>query len=257
MQTIASPVPLPVASCEAWALAPDVLLVPAPEGGARIIDMNGSFHALSTVAADMLRVTLADGAEAAVCQVARNYGADVRQVKCDLDVFLGQLQALGLLCRGPARRRRPGRTAAAYLLVLPALWLVGRCLPLGRLRVSALLTLAWLSFRCFGWGPSVAVWRRCPRHDPPGLSPEQGRQVALGVDEQVRRAAAGHLLAVACKERALCCWALARSAGLPAALVIGIQFCPLAGHCWCEAGPWTLSDDRDRCDCYQPIFRYT
>jgi hypothetical protein len=219
--------------------------------------MNGSFHALSTVAAQMLQATLADGPKAAVRQIARHHDADAHQVEGDLDVFLGQIQALGLICGGPARRRRLGRTLAAYLLVLPALWLISRCLPLGRLRVSALLSLAWLSFRCFGWCPTLAVWRRYPRQEAPSLSPEQGRLVAQAVDEQVRWAAAGHLLAMACKERALCCWAQARSAGLPAALVIGIQFCPLVGHCWCEAGPWTLSDDRNRCDRYQPIVRYT
>jgi hypothetical protein len=233
------------------------VLVPAPDGGARILDMNGSFHALSPVAVHMLQATLTEGPEAAVRQVARAHGADIRQVEADLDAFLAQLQAVGLLCRGRARRRRPGRTLAACLLVLPILWLIAHCRPLGRLRVSALLALSWLSFHGFGWGPTLAVWRRCFPQGTPPLSPEQGRPVAQAVDEQVRRAAAGHLLPMACKERALCCWALARSAGLPAALVIGIQFCPLAGHCWCEAGPWTLGDDRDRCEPYQPIVRYT
>jgi hypothetical protein len=61
---------------------------------------------------------------------------------------------------------------------------------------------------------------------------------------------------MACKERALCCWALARAAGLAATLVVGLQLFPLAGHCWCEVGSWTLSDDRARCDLYTPVIRY-
>jgi Transglutaminase-like superfamily len=76
------------------------------------------------------------------------------------------------------------------------------------------------------------------------------------IDTAVRQAAARHILKVECKERALCCWVLARRAGVPAQLVVGICLFPLEGHCWCECGEWIFSDDRDRCASYHPVITY-
>ena len=76
------------------------------------------------------------------------------------------------------------------------------------------------------------------------------------IDAAVRGAASRHAFSVECKERSLSCWSLARAAGLPATVVLGINLFPVAGHCWCESGPWTLSDYEDRCQNFTPVVRY-
>jgi hypothetical protein len=119
-----------------------------------------------------------------------------------------------------------------------------------------MLTLAWLFFRLFGWAKTIAVWQRRygAAHEP--QSRRDWEIAVLALDATVRQAATSHVLTMECKERAVCCWAFARRAGLPARLVVGIQLVPFAGHCWCESGPWTLSDERQRCDQYQPVVEY-
>jgi hypothetical protein len=72
----------------------------------------------------------------------------------------------------------------------------------------------------------------------------------------VRAAVAGHPFAVACKERALCSWSLARTAGLRATLIVGIELFPIAGHCWCEVSERPLGDDQGRCDQFTPVARW-
>src|SRR5262249_60163585 len=90
-------------------LAPDVVLVGAPDGTARLLDMDGQFHALSAVAAVMLRETLAGGEEAAGPAVAGRDGADPPVVAPGLSVFLRRLGQKGLLGAAGAGRPRRGR----------------------------------------------------------------------------------------------------------------------------------------------------
>jgi hypothetical protein len=119
-----------------------------------------------------------------------------------------------------------------------------------------LLSTAKLSIRLFGWVRTVAAWQR--RFPAAGSLIADGTEAAArGIDEAVCSAAAINPLGVACKERALACWALARTAGLPATLVIGIDLFPLTGHCWCEVGPWIVSDHPDNVTRYIPALRYS
>lgn len=69
-------------------------------------------------------------------------------------------------------------------------------------------------------------------------------------------AAANHPISVACKERALCSWSLARAAGLHASIIVGVFLFPIAGHCWCKVGTQTLGDDQERCDEFTPVARW-
>jgi hypothetical protein len=119
-----------------------------------------------------------------------------------------------------------------------------------------LLGLARLSFAAFGWTPTVAVWRNAHAHFPVRQVGESDPEIIGALDQAVSAAAASHLVAVACKERALCSWALARAAGLHAAIVVGVELFPIVGHCWCEAGAHTLGDDRERCDGFTPVARW-
>jgi hypothetical protein len=107
-----------------------------------------------------------------------------------------------------------------------------------------------------GWPRTIAIWRRLfPVRPLERLAPA-AEALAHAIDDAVCTAAAWNPFGVACKERALSCWALARGAGLPATLVIGVELFPFSGHCWCEAGPWVLSDHAENCVPYLPILRY-
>jgi hypothetical protein len=233
-------------------LGPDVVLVRLEDGSARLLDMAGGFYALSAVGARMLRGVLERGTAATVQDLALEYEVGPERVRSDLEGLLAELRRQRLLHTGPARR--PGG-AAPHLLLAPCLGLVRR-LPRLRWRAAALLALAYLSLALLGWARTVAAWR----HGAGGMAPHgdgtADRATAAAVDGAVRDLATSLPFPVACKERALACWALARWAGLPVALVVGLELFPLAGHCWCASGPWTLSDDAERCALFTPVLRY-
>jgi Transglutaminase-like superfamily/Coenzyme PQQ synthesis protein D (PqqD) len=253
MQALLTQKPTLAHADPAYVLAPDVILLPAPDGTARLLDLGGQFHAVSATGTRMLKEILEGGTEDTVRRCADYYRVSPEQVRADLAVFTRQLekQRLISLSSGPAPRRR--RAIFASLLLGPALGLV--CLLPRRCRAVVLLALARLSVRLFGWSRTVTVWKRCHRAGPP-VSVAGREELARAIDEEVRRAAGGHPCKVECKERALCCWGLARRAGLPATLVVGINLFPLAGHCWCECGPWIVGDNRDRCEGYTPVVSY-
>jgi hypothetical protein len=130
-----------------------------------------------------------------------------------------------------------------------------RGLSFGRVRAALVLTLARLATASFGWARTIAAWQRSLGRAP-ARSSDIDEQAVRVVDQTVQRMAAKHPLPMACKERALSCWALTRWAGVPASLVIGLELFPLVGHCWCEAGSSILSDFDDHCETYTPIVRY-
>jgi hypothetical protein len=240
-----------------FSLAHDVIFVTVHDGSARLLDMAGRFHAVPAVGTLMLQETLAHGAEAAVQRITQEYGVKPGQVQHDLDVFLRELENQGLLCSLENRQRRRGAGAwLARLVLRPALSAIQRLFRAPESKARALLGLARISFGLFGWTRTIAVWKEAHAHLASRQAGEPDKQAVRAVDQAVRVAAASHPFAVECKERALCCWALARSAGLHAALVVGINLFPLAGHCWCEVGPQTLSDNQDRCADYTPVGRW-
>jgi hypothetical protein len=116
--------------------------------------------------------------------------------------------------------------------------------------------LAHLSFALFGWSRAVALWQEAHARFPARQPGERDAESIQALGTAVRAAAASHPIRVACKERALCAWSLARAAGLSATLVVGIDLFPIAGHCWCEVGAQPLGDDRDRCDRFTPVARW-
>jgi transglutaminase superfamily protein/coenzyme PQQ synthesis protein D (PqqD) len=238
-----------------YALPPDVILVTVRDGSARLLDMSGGFHAVPAVGAQMLQETLANGAAAAAAQVAEDYGVAPRQVQDDLAVFLRELEKQGLLC-SPRSRQRGGALGPARLLIRPALAAAHRLLRCPEKQARALLGLARLSFALFGWTATIAVWQEAHAHLPARQSTACDAELVQALDRTVRAAVAGHPFAVACKERALCSWSLARTAGLRATLIVGIELFPIAGHCWCEVSERPLGDDQGRCDQFTPVARW-
>jgi hypothetical protein len=254
--TILAATPAATVNGPDYCLAPDAAFLMMSDGSGRILDMADSFCAVAPVGALMVRETLRHGEAAAARLVADTFGAPLERVRGDLRRFLASLEQRRILERRSQVRGRPPRAAAAGLatgLLKVALGV----LPPVRARAAVLLTQAKLSLRLFGWPATVAAWRqRFPQRDG-RLSPREVQATAVRIDDAVGSAAAGNLFGVACKERALCAWALARGAGLPAALVIGVELYPLAGHCWCEVGQRVVSDHPDNVARYVPALRYT
>jgi len=212
---------------------------------------------MPAVGARMLQETLANGPGAAVTRIAEDYGVARQQVQADLAVFLRDLESQGLLCSQSSRRhRRSGSFGLARLLLRPALHSAHRRLRSSETRARILLGLARLSFALFGWTRTVAVWQEAHSHLPARQAGERDAETIRSLDGAVCAAAASHPVAVACKERALCSWSLARAAGLDPSLVVGIDLFPMAGHCWCEVGTRPLGDDQERCGRFTPVGRW-
>ncbi|HVS37262.1 MAG TPA: lasso peptide biosynthesis B2 protein [Gemmataceae bacterium] len=247
-----SPAPEDLSPAIDYTLAPHVSLATAEDGTARLLNMGGGFYALPAVGAEMLRAVLEQGSAAAVPLLAQRYQVGADRVQADLQALLQQLRQQGVVQQG--RPRRDGGAGLALVLG-PCLSIIQR-LSFGWVRAFLVLTLAKLSLLCFGWGRTVTAWQRClQRFIPRGRAPV-GEQAVRSLDQTVRRIAVSHILPMACKERSLACWALLRWAGSSAALVVGLEFLPLMGHCWCEAGPWIVSDYDDNCEFYTPVARY-
>jgi hypothetical protein len=233
-----------------YTLAPNVTLVLLEDGTARLLNLGGGYFALAAVGAQMLRGALEKGSHATVAQMAHRYGVSPEQVRRDLEALLRELNGQGLLQPGGWRSRDCAPGLASVLI--PLLYLI-RALPFLRLRAVLTLTLAKLAVACFGMARTIGAVRLSIGR--PNDSPIDERTIRA-VDQAVRAAAAGHLIQMACKERGLACWALTCWAGVRSALVIGLELFPLSGHCWCEAGPWVLSDYDDNCAMYTPVIRY-
>lgn len=219
-----------------YRLGHDVSLV-VQDDMARLLDLNqGKFYCLDTVGTRLLTRALDVGPVEAVRCVAHEYQVPEPQVQRDWQ---------NLVCDLRTRRLVEVQTAARRPR-LP-----------DRLTVALLLTLAWVCIRVLGWTKTVHLWRR--GHGPaPGHSPaDEDTRTVRGVDDAVRAIAAKHPLNTQCKERALVCWHLLRGTfHLPAELVIGVMPYPFQAHAWVECGPWTVSDDRNRCDAYTPVARF-
>jgi hypothetical protein len=238
-----------------YSLPPDVILVTARDGSARLLDMAGGFHAVPAVGARMLQETLTGGAAAAAKRIAEDYGVAQQQVQDDLAVFLRDLERQRLLCT-PRTGRRGGTLLPARLLLRPALSAAHRVLQGPDKQARVLLGLARLSFALLGWTATVAAWQEAHARFPSRQAGAHDAETIQALDRTVRAAVARHPVGVACKERALCSWSLARAAGLDAALIVGIELYPMAGHCWCEVAALPLGDDQDRCDQFTPVARW-
>ena len=193
----------------------------------------------------MLRETLELGPSAAAEWVARHYQVDERSVRADLDGFLADLARRRLLTAPFGSQHAAGvAPRLAPLFLAPLRQLVQGGLGSLEATVWALLSLGYISFHLFGWSVTVETWRQCSGRLGGATALQSTRELADWLDQATRTVASSHLLNIGCKERALCCWTLARAAGLPAQLVLGIDLFPLASHCWCEIDSHVLSDYR-------------
>ena len=187
-----------------------------------------------------------------------------RRIAADLRAVLADLITRGTLrSRASGLPRQVLQTRSQLALVLGglALRLIGS--PSDRkIQAWSALTAAHLSFRLARWSPTVNAWiapgragwgrtRRTAGNDSYELATLDAITVA------VSRAAARYPFPLDCKDRALAAFAMARAAGLPACVVLGISLFPLALHAWCESGGRVVADQFDGyCDRYRPLRVY-
>lgn len=237
----------------AYALSPAVVLLAVDDGSARLFDLDGAFYALTESAAEMLQGALAHGIDATVVRLAERYAVAPGRIRSDIEALFDDLARRRLIERTGARKRRGRlRRLSARAVIGPVL----RCLALfaasERLMVVTLIGFARVCTAMFGWGPTVEAWRAAIR---PQASRSSAEDMIERIDGAIRRTAE-KIPSVACKERALACWYLLCSKGIPATLVMGVQLYPMAGHCWCQVGDRVLTDYARRCAAFVPIVRY-
>jgi hypothetical protein len=239
-----------------YALEPDAAVLVTSSGQAFIFDMTDRFYAVPPVAAAMLRQTLQRGEADAIADTVARYDVERDVARADLRRLLDDLRARGIVRRPGDRPRSPAHSAGATLTARLAQG-GAAVVRSARGRAHVLLGLARLSFRLFGWSATLAAWRRrMPAHSGPLTARWTGLDGDV-IDRAVRSAAASSPLGISCKERALAAWAMARWAGLPATLIVGVVQHPLGAHAWCEsADADVLGDDAAICRRYLPVFRY-
>lgn len=242
-----------------YGLTPGVILFPVEEdGSARLLDMNRKFYAVSATGARMLQSTLARGPVAAAQEIADECGAAFSRVKADLDAFVSELEKRRLITKSATSGNecfRISRTLDHIFLTVP-LRLIYCRLKSWKARASALLLFARFSVHIFGWTRTVEALRQFHPTLSSSVVEGEDAKIVAAVNEALSGSATIHFIPMNCKERSLCCWTLARWAGLPANLVLGISLVPLWAHCWCEVGSATLGDNPDYCKQYTPVIRY-
>ena len=235
-----------------YVLRPDVLLLLLEDGTARLLDLDGDIYALSHTAATMLDEALRYEVAAIARGLAVRYGIDQHQAEADTRAFLNQLEQKGLIRRAPP--------TAATVRSTPPRWIVTLLRTIHTWPASlssqtmALSTVAYFANRRAGWAGALGAWRRYYSRQP--LSDNNSTQQIGAIDQTVRTIAARHPLKIGCKERALCSWGLARVAGQPAKLILGVELFPMACHCWCQLGSRIIGDDEERCVRFTPVADY-
>lgn len=245
-----------------YRLAPNVLLWDSPPG-ARLLDFQtGRFFLLDETGAEMLSLTLEKGVEQTQTELLALYDVPPERLRADHQAFLETLTQRRLL--------QDSETQSADLPLSPALLTALKFLAgAGRkilnpgadpnaLTINLLLILAWLSFRLFGWGPTLALWSQWSGSPAPALAAPEATTAMTVLDRQTRLSAAGNwLFPLVCKERALTIYQLARVFhNLPARLIVGVALYPFQAHAWVECGGDIFGDDPEHCQYFTPVFRY-
>lgn len=235
-----------------YALEPDAALLVTTFGHAFVLNMADRFYAIPPVGAAMLRQTLRRGEDSALSDIVDRYDVDQCVAQADLRRLLDDLRRRGVLRRRGDPPKSPPRAFGATLVAGLARRVPGTVRSAtGQAR--AVLVLARVSFLLFGWSATLTAWRRLA----PSRPARRRGETPDAIDDAVRSVAARLPLGASCKERALGAWAMARFAGLPATLIVGVVQHPLGAHAWCEtANAKVLGDDAAICRRYLPVFRY-
>lgn len=232
-------------------LADHTALVLSETGSANIVDLAGSVHALTPVAADMIVLTLENGREAAIDLLVERYDAPRECIADDLDRLWNDFVDRGLIRQadGLAANRSKSRSASAAASLADIV--LAAPLPF-KARAAIVLALVKFSCRHVGLAATIGAWRE--RFGTGGVADPD----AIADDAKVvHDVATRHWLKVDCKERALTSWAVARRKGIDATVVIGLKPYPLAGHAWCRVADRIVGDDPDFCAAHSPVFEFS
>ena len=244
-----------------YSLSKNVVLLMVKDGTARLLDLEGGFYATTVTGARILETALQQDAELACQTLAAEFRIDARKIKADMDSFLLTLQRKRLLVTPHSKQpqRRSAKKICSWLMV-PILYIANRAFRKSpKKRAGTLLTLAYVSTRLFGWTNTIGIWKRFSITDSQvqNVKPLDDACRWSDLEATVMRAIASHPFNINCKERALCSWALARSAGFSSRIVLGVDLFPAAIHCWCESGSRIMADRYEgKCDRYTPVLIY-
>jgi len=234
-----------------FVLKPDSALVALDDGSGRLLDLNGSFFALSPSATEVLQAVLRSGNQHAAQEIAARYQLEPPAAAAMVESLTTSLQKSGVIVRHTSEQ--PGDNGISRKLQGRLIWLANRLAPVLALRIWLLLALAYFSIRIQGWPRTLEIWKGMKNSFLPG---SQKLPSAEAMCEKIRRTVASHILPVNCKERSLLCWSLLRAAGIETQLIVGIDFFPFSSHCWCESDGDVVCDFPGRCANYHPIFIY-
>jgi len=233
---------------------PGVYLLPVADGTARLLNFGGKFYSINRTARQYLEIALDEAPEQRLKEFAQR---DIQEIEIEYFQLLDQLLRCRVLRPHHERERQSPVTARCWTraAALPIRGALRMC-P-SRLQAWFLLALARCSFACLGWSRTVALWSQCFPLFGKSNSTASEMAISRQIHQNICRAASLHVLRVACKERALCCWVLLRSAGVANELVVGATLLPVTSHAWCECHGQILSDFADHCDRFVPVVRFS
>jgi Transglutaminase-like superfamily/Coenzyme PQQ synthesis protein D (PqqD) len=242
------------ASPSGYVLPPDIVLVMVQDGTGRLLNLGGSFYALTATAAAMLHEVLRAAPGTVVAQLAAHYLVPEDRIRADLLAMLTDLERKGLIRRrGKVHILDSCLGFLTFVVLPPALFCIHASPFSTHWKAKFLLGLSYLSFRIFGFARTLTAWRRCHRADRAARLLSDKEAVMREADAAVRITAAEHFLKTDCKERALACFSILVKQRVPARLVLGISLYPFAGHCWVECDGKVLTDYGDHCSRFTPV----
>ena len=234
-----------VAGSAGYSLRDGVVLIIAEDGTGRLLDLAGEACALSISATAIVECALGADIDKACSRVAARFGVEARQVRPDVETLLSGLAGRGMMTLPAHTSRRRFGALAVRRTIAPVLTVCAWA-PRRGLAVKAwvLLAMAFFAVRLFGWPRTAEAWLQATAHRRTDAAGNDGAAIG-SIERAVAAAIARYPVEVSCKERALCCQALAGAAGIASKVVLGVDLNPFALHCWCECGSRILAERDD------------
>jgi len=235
-----------------FVLRPGVIFLLIKDGSGRLLNLDGSFSALSSAGCLMLRFVLQSGIDEAIKSTCKLFDVNEERVRIDLERLLGNLEHWNyILRRGSVLPVK--RDLAFVKSILNVALLIPFFRRSLRFQAGVLLLISWFSFRFLGWNWTITSWKEAAIsfQKRPSTAPDTQK-----IADAVRYSSASLPWKIDCKEQTLACWFLCAQAGMPVSMVLGIMIYPLASHFWCEWEGQCLTDDPEKSRRYTPIIRY-
>lgn len=239
-----------------YVLGENVILLQVKDGTARIIDLDGEYHAISVTAALILLETLKNGSQKVAERLANEYSIELSQAQEDVRFFLQYLTDKRIIYHLETSKEQDKINKYNLLFFLEFLLkLINRSSINFEIKVWIILSLAYFSFRLLGWTKTIKVWQHS-FSSTIIVNVQEKDKFINAVDLAIHNVTPYHLLNIECKERALCSWWMLCFAGIPAKLTLGVDLFPLSSHCWCEVGKNIVGDNKEWREWFTPVFSW-